>query len=75
MFFGLVPNKQVLWACYVTWGSVLTIPVLFPFAGYMTVDFGMAQDPDHAGLFSYYFSLMGLFIIYDVCDKVITQGY
>ena len=48
----IIPTPAVWKLMYVAWSSVLTVPMLFPFVGYMTVDFNMAPNRDAAGYYA-----------------------
>ena len=52
MLWGVVPNKEVGYIAYVAWASTLTVPMLFPFVGFMVLDFGKAPTIDEAGYYS-----------------------
>ena len=77
MSIPIIPNKAVFMLMFVAWSSVLTVPMLFPFVGYMTVDFGMADNTDEAGYYAGF--LAGAFMlgraISSTCWGVIADRY
>ena len=49
---NIIPNINVFYIAYISFTCSCSITVLFPYAAYMTYDYGMVQSKDHAGYYS-----------------------